>query len=423
MKVEMICTGEEVLSGQIVDTNAAWVADLLMDNGIEMQHRATVGDRLEDLVAIFQERSQHADVIIVNGGLGPTSDDLSAEAMAIAKNEPLVENQQWRQRLTTWFTDNNRPMPLSNLKQALLPASAIMVDNPVGTACGFRVKLNNAWLFFTPGVPFELKRMMTEQFLPFIETEFAAKQASKVEKILTLGTGESTLAEQLQQIELVDGINLGYRSFSPYIEIKTFARGETAIEQLPQLISKIKQQLADAVVSERFSSLAAELHHTLISSNKTLAIAESCTGGMLASQLIDFSGSSAYLDHCVVSYSNAAKTKLLNVSKNTLNTAGAVSIATVEAMATGAREILDSDFALATSGIAGPDGDTQDKPVGTVAIALATRDVVYSQLLQLPPRSRTQIRNTTCAIAYDMLRRKLNNEDVIVNYASYTLKS
>ncbi len=150
MKLEMICTGEEVLAGQIVDTNAAWFANLMMENGIEVQRRVTVGDRLEDLVAVFQERSQHADVILVNGGLGPTSDDMSAEAMAKAKGESLVENAEWAERLHDWFTRHGREMPKSNIKQAWLPESAVMVDNPVGTACGFRVKLNRAWLFFTP---------------------------------------------------------------------------------------------------------------------------------------------------------------------------------------------------------------------------------------------------------------------------------
>ncbi|MBE8168363.1 MAG: damage-inducible protein CinA, partial [Shewanella sp.] len=202
MKLEMICTGEEVLAGQIVDTNAAWVANALMDHGIEMQQRMTVGDRLEDLIEAFQQRSKHADVILVNGGIGPTSDDMSSLAMAMAKGEPQAENKEWSQRLTDWFAKNNRPMPINNLKQAMLPESAIMVDNPVGTACGFRVKLNRAWLFFTPGVPFELKRMVADQFIPFLKSEFALDKPVKVTKLLTIGGGESFLAEKLQNIRL-----------------------------------------------------------------------------------------------------------------------------------------------------------------------------------------------------------------------------
>ena len=419
MKLEMICTGEEVLAGQIVDTNAAWVADTLMGQGIEMQRRITVGDRLEDLVEAFKERSLHADVIIVNGGLGPTSDDMSAQAMAMAKGEALTENKEWSQRLRDWFAKNQRPMPESNLKQAMLPESAIMVDNPVGTACGFRVKLNNAWLFFTPGVPFELKQMIHEQFIPFIKHTYHLNEKVKLKKLLTLGAGESALAELLETLTVPAGITLGYRSSMPHIEIKLFARGETAIAALPTFTETVRARIGEHVVAEDHPTLAEALHHKLLATEHTLAIAESCTGGMLASQLIDFAGSSAYLKHAVVSYSNEAKMALLGVPVSTLETYGAVSTQTAEAMAEGARKVLDCDFALATSGVAGPDGGSDDKPVGTITIALAHRDGVVSQRLQLPRRSRNLVRKLTCAIAYDMLKRKLENKAVIANYSSY----
>jgi nicotinamide-nucleotide amidase len=418
MKLEMICTGEEVLSGQILDTNAAWFANVMMDMGIETQYRVTVGDRLEDLVAVFRERSQHADVILVNGGLGPTSDDMSAQAMAMAKGEPLVENAQWRQTLEQWFARHNREMPRSNLKQAMLPASAIMVDNPVGTACGFRVKLNNAWLFFTPGVPSELKHMVHEQFIPFIRSEYELDEQSSVEKLLTLGQGESAIGDILSEVLLPEGISFGYRSFMPYIEVKIFARGQKAMAQLGSITRQVKHALGAVVVAEGKTSLAAEIHARLFQSGFSLSVAESCTGGMIASQLTDFPGSSSYFQQGLVTYSNESKVKLLGVLPQTLDDHGAVSIATVEAMASGARNILDSDFALATSGIAGPDGGTEDKPVGTVAIALATKFGTYSQMVKLPRRSRELVRNLTAAIALDMLRRALLDEAVIVDYPS-----
>jgi nicotinamide-nucleotide amidase len=418
MKLEMICTGEEVLSGQIVDTNAAWFANAMMDIGVETQHRVTVGDRLEDLVAVFRERSHHADVILVNGGLGPTSDDMSAQAMALAKGETLVENAQWRQTLEDWFSRHNREMPKSNLKQAMLPESAIMVDNPVGTACGFRVKLNRAWLFFTPGVPSELKHMVHEQFIPFIKSEFSLDNQSSIKKLLTLGQGESAIGDVLSELLLPEGISFGYRSFMPYIEVKIFARGQKAINQLDSMTMQVKQALGAVVVAEDKSSLAAEIHSRLFQSGFSLSVAESCTGGMIASQLIDFPGSSSYFQHGLVTYSNESKVKVLGVAPQILDDHGAVSIATVEAMAKGARQLLDSDFALATSGIAGPDGGTEEKPVGTVAIALATKFGVYSQMVKLPRRSRELVRSLTTAIALDMLRRALLDEAVIVDYPS-----
>ncbi|WP_110458992.1 CinA family nicotinamide mononucleotide deamidase-related protein [Shewanella algidipiscicola] len=419
MKIEMICTGEEVLSGQIVDTNAAWAANALMDHGIEMQQRVTVGDRLDDLVQVFQERSQHADIILVNGGLGPTSDDLSSLAMANAKGEPLVECAEWRARLEEWFTRNGRQMPPSNLKQALLPESAIMVDNPVGTACGFRVKLNRAWLFFTPGVPFEFKRMVEEQFIPFVKQLSDTHVEVEVYKLLTIGSGESVLANQLEQLSLPDGLTLGYRSFMPYIEIKLFARGAEAIAQLPEVVAVIKQQLGECVVADNSDSLAKVVHQLLLEQASSLSVAESCTGGMIANNLVAFAGSSGYLHQGLVTYSNESKIKVLGVKSTTLDEHGAVSIATVTEMAQGVRGLLNSDYALATSGIAGPDGGTEQKPVGTVAIALATESGTYSQMLKFPGRSRELVRALSTAVAFDMLRRALLQQAVIVDYGYY----
>ncbi|GGI92366.1 CinA family nicotinamide mononucleotide deamidase-related protein [Shewanella gelidii] len=420
MKLEMICTGEEVLSGQIVDTNAAWFANTMMEMGVEVQHRVTVGDRLEDLVHVFQERSKYADVILVNGGLGPTSDDLSSEAMAKALSEPLIENVEWREHMEAWFSKRSHPMTQSNLKQAFLPQSAVMVDNPVGTACGFRVKLNRAWLFFTPGVPFELKQMVQEQFIPFIRQEFSLKDKTALTKLLTIGHGESLLADKLETIDLPDGLTMGYRSSMPHIEIKLFARGQHAIDKLPSITEQVRSRLGQALVAENRASIAEEIHARLNGSGLSLSIAESCTGGMIASQLISFPGSSSYLHQGLVTYSNESKVKVLGVPAQVLDDHGAVSIETVAQMAKGARELLDSDYALATSGVAGPEGGTEQKPVGTVAIALATRDGVKSQIVQLPRRSRDLVRSLSSAIALDMLRRELLGEEVVVDYASFS---
>jgi len=420
MKLEMICTGEEVLAGQIVDTNAAWFANTLMEKGIECQRRITVGDRLDDLVAVFKERSTQADIIMVNGGLGPTSDDLSTEAMALAMEVSLVESSEWRIKLEVWFARNNRVMAESNLKQALLPEGAVMIDNPVGTACGFAVKLNRAWLFFTPGVPFEFKRMVKEQFIPFVEKQFALSEPVSVKKLLTLGRGESSLADELDVIQLPEGVTLGYRSYMPYIEIKLFARGRSAINSLPNIEAEVKAILGNGVVAEDVTTLDQEVHERLVNSGLSLSVAESCTGGMITSGLVAFAGSSSYLHHGLVTYSNEAKVKVLGVNPQTLDDYGAVSIATVEEMAKGTRGILDSDYAIATSGIAGPEGGTEEKPVGTVAIALATKSGVYSQMVKLPGRSRALVRALSTAVAYDMLRRELSGDAVIVDYSSFS---
>jgi nicotinamide-nucleotide amidase len=389
MLLEMICTGEEVLSGQIVDTNAAWFADTMLNLGIELQQRITVGDRMQDLCRVFLERSHHV---------------------------PLVENQEWRAHLLDWFTRRGRVMPASNFKQCLLPATAILVDNPVGSAPGFRIKLNRAWLFFTPGVPSEFKHMVAEQFVPFVQGIFKPPQATRLYKFLTFGHGESSLADQISQLSVPPGITLGYRSSAPHVEIKVFARDNAAIAAMNDFLDSLRNILGTALVSERYASIAEEVHHLLLSSGPTLAMAESCTGGMLANQLVEYAGSSAYLHHSLVTYANQAKSTVLGVSPETLLNHGAVSKETVIAMAKGARQLLDSDYALATSGIAGPEGGSADKPVGTVAIALCDRDQCWVQLIALGQRSRTMIRIMSCAVALDMLRRKLLNTTPIVNY-------
>ncbi|MFZ8928473.1 MAG: CinA family nicotinamide mononucleotide deamidase-related protein [Gammaproteobacteria bacterium] len=416
MKIELLCTGEEVLSGQIVDTNAAWFADTLMNHGLELQRKTTVGDRMEDLVSTFQDRSHYADVILVNGGLGPTTDDLSAEAAARALGVELVENAGWREHLEDWFTKRGRSIPASNYKQCLIPDCAVLVDNPIGSAPGFRIYLNDCWLFFTPGVPSEFKRMIEEQFLPFIKSEFGINESTRLHKLVTIGHGESTLADQLAVIDIPEGITLGFRPSAPHVEIKVFGRGEAAINAMPAYIGKIKNTLGTAVVTERFPSIALEVHTLLQGSGKTIAIAESCTGGLLTSQLVEFPGSSDYLVQGLVTYANTAKEKILGVQGATLKQHGAVSIETAAEMALGVRASSDADFALSTTGIAGPDGGTKEKPVGLVVIALADKQQCWVQAINLTIRTRTLVRVMSCAVALDMLRRRLMDENPIVDY-------
>lgn len=416
MQLEMICTGEEVLSGQIVDTNAAWFADTMMNMGIELQLRTTVGDRMDDLVSIFTERSRHADVVLVNGGLGPTSDDLSAEAMARAAGVPLVEDKAWRAHLEEWFMRRGRTMPASNLKQCLLPASAILVDNPAGSAPGFRIRLNRAWLFFTPGVPSEFKAMVTGQFIPFVQANFQHGVVTRLHKFLTLGHGESTLADCIRPLQVPTGITLGYRPSAPHVEIKVFARGAPAIAAMDAFLALLRTTLDTAVVSERFASVAEEVHTLLREHGGTLSLAESCSGGMLASQLVEFAGSSDYLRHSLVTYSDGAKVHDLGVPQSLLERHGAVSMETAFAMARGARGLLDCDYALAITGIAGPDGGSAEKPVGTVAIALCDRNTCWGRIVNLGQRSRTLVRTMSCAVALDMLRRRLLQLEPLTQY-------
>ncbi|MEM5530336.1 CinA family nicotinamide mononucleotide deamidase-related protein [Gammaproteobacteria bacterium AS21] len=442
MKLEMICTGEEVLAGQIVDTNAAWLGNELMDAGFEMQRRTTIGDRLDDLIAVFSERSQYADIILVNGGLGPTADDLSTQAMAQAMAVELVENKLWRATLEQRFSARNLTISASNLKQALLPQGAVMIENPVGTACGFRVKLHRAWLFFTPGVPHEFKHMITHQFIPFVKEQALSAKAAQlkvnineveleqvsVTKLLTLGIGESAMADLLEPLSWPHGISLGYRSFSPYLELKLIARqcNEQAKQDAYQQAVTV---LADSVVAQSCNSVAERVHHLLVASTQTLAIAESLTGGDISSQLVNFAGSSAYLKQGIVTYCNEAKKALLAVSSATILQHSEVSLDCVIQMATGAAcaltksevqsERLITDFAVATSGVAGPGGGSEQIPVGTVVIAVKAHEKIYSQKVQFSASSsRHYIRNMSSALALDMLSRAVQQKSPIGDYPS-----
>lgn len=421
MKLEMICTGEEVLSGQIVDTNAAWLGSQLMENGFEMHRRTTVGDRLSDLIDIFHERSLVADIILVNGGLGPTADDLSALAMAKAMGVELEEDEQWRLRLANWAKGRNITLTESNLKQALLPKGAIMVDNPVGSACGFRVKLNNAWLFFTPGVPHEYKKMVTEQFIPFVYSQSREPINVEVTKLLCIGIGESEMAERLEKCSWPKGITLGYRSYTPYLELKLIARDVNKSEQAAAF-AQASAALGDCVVAENKATLAAEVHALLMERKLTLAIAESLTGGEICSQLVAFSGSSHYLKQGIVSYCNEAKMSLLKVTAKSIAEETEVSMICAAQMVLGAADantlIRSTDYAIATTGIAGPAGGTEERPVGTVVIAVKANTTVYCQEISVSStRDRNYIRDLTVAIAFDMLRRVILGLSAFAEYS------
>ncbi|SDJ62000.1 competence/damage-inducible protein cinA [Ferrimonas sediminum] len=422
MKIEMICTGEEVLSGQIVDTNAAWVANTLMEQGYELSRKTTVGDRMDDLVTAFRHSAERADLVIVNGGLGPTSDDLSAEAAAMALGEPVVMFEQWRAVMEQMFSSRGRVMTPSNLKQAMLPRSAVVVDNPVGTACGFRVRLGKAWLFFTPGVPHELFRMVNEQLLPFLRDLDPRQGGSvSVHKLLTLGQAESAMANDIEALTVPcpEGVTVGYRASMPHIEVKLFRRSAVDQDQWQAYVGAVRAALGDSLVAENQPVLANEIHRLLTEQGATLALAESCTGGMIADQLVTLAGSSAYLQGSLVTYSNEAKQICCGVKASTLQRHGAVSLPTVVEMAEGARARLHSDYGVSVSGIAGPEGGTDDKPVGTVCFCVSGPAGSWSQTLAFGSganRSRTLIRKLSAAVALDMLRRMLLGQPVIADY-------
>jgi len=280
----MLSTGDEVLHGQIIDTNAAWLADVLFQQGLPMTSRSTVGDSLEALVSALQERSQIADVLIVNGGLGPTSDDLSSLAAATASGTALVLHEEWLQKMEAWFAGRGRVMAASNRKQAEIPENAELVDNPVGTACGFALQLNRCLIFFTPGVPSEFKVMVEQQIIPRLKSRFELPEPPICLRLTTFGRGESDLAAELEGIVLPEGVTMGYRSSMPIIEIKLTgpAAQRTAMEQAWQ---QVRLQLAECTLYEGTGGLPALLAQQLRTRGLTLTTSEQFTAGLVHWQL------------------------------------------------------------------------------------------------------------------------------------------
>ncbi len=284
LNVEMLSTGDEVLHGQIVDTNAAWLADFFFNQGLPLSRRNTVGDNLDALVAILRERSEHADVLIVNGGLGPTSDDLSALAAATAKGEGLVLHDAWLAEMERFFHERGRVMAPSNRKQAELPASAEFINNPVGTACGFAVKLNRCLMFFTPGVPSEFKVMVEHEIMPRLRARFALPEPPVCLRLTTFGRSESDLAQSLDSLPLPAGVTMGYRSSMPIIELK-LTGPDAQRDAMLALWPEVKRVAGQNLIFEGTEGLPAQIARCLQTRQLSLTLSEQFTSGLLALQL------------------------------------------------------------------------------------------------------------------------------------------
>ncbi|WP_312346918.1 nicotinamide mononucleotide deamidase-related protein YfaY [Leclercia sp.] len=284
INVEMLSTGDEVLHGQITDTNAAWLADIFFEQGLPLTRRNTVGDSLDALVNILRERSEQADVLIVNGGLGPTSDDLSALAAATAKGEELVLHTEWLSHMERFFSDRGRVMAPSNRKQAEIPASAELVDNPVGTACGFAIQLNRCLMFFTPGVPSEFKVMVEQQILPRLRQRFTLPEPPICLRLTTFVRSESDLAQSLDHLSLPAGVTMGYRSSMPIIELKLTGPATEKAAMLA-LWPEVKRVAGESLIFEGTEGLPAQIACDLQDRQLSLTLSEQFTGGLLALQL------------------------------------------------------------------------------------------------------------------------------------------
>ena len=380
LNVEMLSTGDEVLHGQIIDTNAAWLADFFFNQGLPLTRRNTVGDDLDALVAILRERSEQADVLIVNGGLGPTSDDLSALAAATAKGEGLILHPEWLETMTRFFAERGRPMAESNRKQAEIPASAEMINNPVGTACGFAIQLNRCLMFFTPGVPSEFKVMVEQEILPRLRQRFTLPAPPVCLRLTTFGRSESELAQSLNPLTLPPGVVMGYRSSMPIIELKLTGPANQRDAMLA-LWPEVRKVAGDSLIFEGTEGLPAQIARCLQERQLSLTLSEQFTGGLLALQL------------------SRAGAPLL---------ASEVVPAQEETLAQAARWAAErriNHFAGLALAVSGQENDHLN-------VALATPDGTFALRVKFSAtRHSLAVRQEVCAMmALNMLRRWLNGQ-------------
>jgi len=413
MIAEILSTGDEIRTGAVVDSNAAFIAEKLEDTGIHIYRHHCVGDDRQAIADLLGEIGRRADIAVITGGLGPTADDLTAEAAAHAAGVKLVLHQDALDLVRAFFQKRGRPFSETNRKQAILPPDARLITNPVGTAPGFVLNIGRCCCFFLPGVPFEMRLMMTDLVLPEIRRMEGNDGGSPVQitNISTFGLPEALVAEKLEGFDVqFPLIKLGLRAVFPEIDVKLYPaanRSDAFLKILPAAVDWISDRLGIAVLSCEGESMAAVVGSMLRKKKATLAVAESCTGGLIAHMLTGESGSSDYFLFSAVTYANQTKIDALGVNAETLLKKGAVHEDTALQMAAGARRVADADFGLSTTGIAGPAGGTPEKPVGTVCIGLADRNDATARRFRFNFDNRRMNKRMFAMAALDQLRKAL----------------
>ncbi|MBI4238139.1 MAG: competence/damage-inducible protein A [Deltaproteobacteria bacterium] len=405
--VEIITTGNEVLVGEVVNTNAVHVANGCHAEGWTVLRHVTVGDTVDAIAAACRDARARAECVVVTGGLGPTSDDLTYEAAAQAFDRPLVFSDSAWQQTQEFCAARNRDCPPANRKQAFVPEGAEVLTNELGTAPAVRLGVGPATFFFLPGVPSEVEWLFGQHIQPWLRAH--RPTVTRAERVLKcFGISEAVLGERVQGLALAE-TQVGYRLIYPDVAIKLQVVGAEwpqLVQRLDQLEARVRAVLGDAVFGTGDATLASVVGERLTARGESLAVAESCTGGELCSTLTDVPGASAFFERGVITYSNHAKVELLGVPREVLLQCGAVSAEVAEAMAVGARTRARTTYGIGITGIAGPSGGSEEKPVGTVYIGVATPHTTLVHH-ECSPRSRRYFKQWVAAKALDLLRNVL----------------
>lgn len=413
MKAEIITIGDEILIGQIVDTNSAWMGQQLNLLGIEVYQVTSVHDDRKHILKALAEAEQNSDLVLITGGLGPTKDDITKKTLCEYFNTKLVFHPEVLEHVRSLLSTRNVVINKLNQDQALLPENCTVLHNSAGTASGMWFERNNTIFVSMPGVPFEMEAIMTEEVFPRLK-KLGTTQSIVHKTVLTIGIPESMLAERLERWEdsLPEFVKLAYLPSPMMVKLRLSGYGtdETAIKaEIDKQVKELLTIIPEAVYGFDNDNMGIALGRMLMAEGRTMATAESCTGGSIAQFITSNPGSSAYFKGGVVAYSNEIKSNLLGVPSEFIKTVGAVSQEVAEAMALGAQKVLGVDYTVATTGIAGPDGGTDEKPVGTVWIAVAGPSGVSSKkYIFKHNRERNIIRTTHTAL--NMLRVLINTE-------------
>ena len=413
MNAEIITIGDEILIGQIIDTNSAWIAQQINLLGINVIQITSISDRREQIISAMGEARQRADLILITGGLGPTRDDITKSTLADYFETELIFNQEVFENIKKILTPRGIKINELNRKQAEVPANCTVIKNQNGTAPGMWFESDRKVFISMPGVPFEMKKLMKNQILPKIKVHF---QTSFIlhKTILTYGTFEAYLAEILSEFEqeLPENANLAYLPAGGIIRLRISIRGNNESELnkiLNEQLKKLQKIIPQYIFGYDNESLEGIIGALLIKRNQTLGTAESCTGGNIAHLITSVPGSSKYFIGSVVAYSNKIKEELLKVNPVFIKKFGAVSQPVVEEMAKGLQKLYQTDFAIATSGIAGPDGGCKEKPVGTTWIAVASPEKIIVKKYNFGNDRERNIQRSSLT-ALNILRKLLLEE-------------
>ncbi len=412
MTAYLITIGDEILIGQIIDTNAAWMAQQLNSQGIRLVGKATVGDVHQHIVAAIGAAWEKADLVLMTGGLGATKDDITKKAIAEYFDVPMIWHQETFDRLTYFFKKIGREPDKMNREGCYMPQNALVLNNDRGLAPAMWFEMGKKILVSMPGVPFEMQHLLSDRVLPKLLTSFPISPIVH-RTILTAGTGETTLAAQLSDFEdrLPENLKLAYLPSLGTVRLRLTATGnnEKELESQVEIFGDEMIQIVGApVFGEGNLSLPKAIGNILTKKNQTMATAESCTGGYVAHLVTADAGCSAYFKGSIVAYDNAVKTNVLNVDKNLLATEGAVSEAVVRAMVAGVCARTGADVGIAISGIAGPTGATKQKAVGTIWLAAGTAENIITYQYSLD-RGRDKNIEFASYNALNLLRKFLNS--------------